>query len=132
MTWHVLTARIILGLWLLITGLIKLPDLKGFAVLVRSYGGTAAKYPFMAYGIPFAEIVLGAGLLIGYQLKWVAVASLIMLLIYTYGVAKMLIQKKKMDNCGCFGTMIKVPLSKWSLIEDLVCIALAVIILVSI
>ena len=112
--WPVLTARIILGLYLLVTGLLKLPDLKGFAVIVRTYGGTAAKYPFMAYGIPFAEIILGAGLLIGYQLKIVAGLSIIMMLVYTYGVVKMLIKKKKMDNCGCFGTMIKVPLSKWS------------------
>jgi len=127
MAW-ILISRIILGLWLLITGLLKVPDLKGFAALVRTYGGTAAKYPFMAYGIPFAEIVLGAGLLVGYQLKYVAGLSFLMLLVYTYGVAKMLIKKKKMANCGCFGTMIKVPLTKWSLVEDLVCLALVLVI----
>jgi len=127
---YVLIARLVLGLYLFITGLLKLPDLKGFVRLVRTYGGMALKYPFMGYLMPFSELVLGVALLAPFYLPWAAAASLLMCIIYTYGVSTALIRRQKMENCGCFGTTIKVPLTKWSLVEDLVCVALSIIILV--
>jgi len=127
----VLIARVILGAYFAITGLLKLPDLKGFVKLVRRFGGLSAKYPFLAYLMPFGELVVGIPLLIGWQLKLFSVLALIMCLVYLYGVSSALIARKKLENCGCLGTMVKIPLGWFTLVEDIVCLALSVIIVLS-
>lgn len=126
---YVLAARLLLGTYLAGTGALKLPDLKGFSKIVQKYGGMTKKHPWIAYLIPALEVAIGIALLAGILLPISAAAALIMCATYTYGVSKALLEKKRMKNCGCFGTAIKVPLTKWSLVEDITCTILSIIIL---
>ncbi|RJQ21391.1 DoxX family membrane protein [Candidatus Woesearchaeota archaeon] len=104
--------RIVLGLLLIVTGILKIPNLRGFSVIVASYGllPRVLVRP-LAYAQPFVEFVIGAWVLSGKQLFWGALAGLGLMLIANVFVLYALVQKKKMDNCGCYGVAVRVPLT---------------------
>jgi hypothetical protein len=116
----VFIVKVIIGLLFLISGFLKLPDLKGFFVIFVQYGilkGTLAR--IAAYSFPFVEIIVGIALLTSnYEFFFSGIAFL-MLLVSTLGIIFVLYSKKKIDNCGCFGTSIKSPLDKKKLIENI-------------
>ena len=124
--------KIILGLLFVISGIVKLPDLNGFFIIVVQYGvlkGKLAKA--FAYSFPFVEIIVGLMLLIGYIPLLFSGLVLILLLISTSGVIYAMYQKKKMDNCGCYGVAMKVPIGPKKILENSIWIILAVYLLVS-
>lgn len=111
--------RIVLGLLLLMTGLLKLPNLRGFSVIVASYG----LLPRLlvkpaAYAQPFVEVVVGAWVLIGKQLVYGATLGFLLMLAADVFVLKGLTNKRKMENCGCYGVAMKVPLTWKKLVEN--------------
>jgi uncharacterized membrane protein YphA (DoxX/SURF4 family) len=100
-------------------------NLSNFAVQVESYkmlspGGIS----FVAHTLPFAEIILGLLLLIGWQLRiWASFITLIMLgFLGAVSRAYLL----HMDiNCGCFAT--PEPLTGMTVIRDGALVALALL-----
>ncbi len=104
--------RIVLGLLFTITGALKFPDFKGFAVVVASYGllpRTLVKPA--AYTQPFIEFLVGIWLLSGWKLTHAALAGLGLMIIANIFVISALVRKKRMNDCGCYGVAFKVPLS---------------------
>lgn len=119
--------RAALGLLLVISGSLKLPDIKGFSRTVMAYGILPrALAKFTGRIIPFVEIILGGMLLLGLQLLLASILTLLYLAGITCVLVVALVQKKRMENCGCFGTAFKVPLTWKKVLENLVWIALAV------
>lgn len=104
--------RIILGLLFIVTGILKISNLRRFSVIVASYGllPRVLVRP-LAYAQPFVEFVIGAWVLLGKQLFLGALAGLGLMLIANVFVLYALVQKKKMDNCGCYGVAVRVPLT---------------------
>lgn len=104
--------RIVLGLLLIITGFLKVPNLRAFSVIVASYGVLPRSLiKPLAYAQPFIEIIIGSWVLSGEYLYQGALAGLGLMAVATLFVLSALIRKKKMDNCGCYGVAVKVPLS---------------------
>lgn len=100
-------------------------NLSNFAFQVDSYkllspGGVS----FVSHTLPFAEIVLGLLLLIGWQLRiW---ATLITLLILGFvGVVTRAYLLHMDINCGCFAT--PEPLTGWTVVRDSALAALAIV-----
>ncbi len=124
--------RIVLGILFVITGALKFPNLKGFSIIVASYGILPrwAVKP-AAYAQPIIEFIVGWWILSGKQLYYAAIAGLLLMLVADVFVAIALIKKKKMENCGCYGTAIKVPLSWKKLAENIVWTALFVILIIA-
>ncbi len=100
-------------------------NLANFALQVESYKLLSpAAASFVAHTLPFAELILGLLLLIGWQLRiWASLITLIMLGFLGVVTRAYLLH---MDiNCGCFAT--PEPLTGWTVVRDSVFAALAVL-----
>jgi uncharacterized membrane protein YphA (DoxX/SURF4 family) len=125
--------RLILAMLLTFSGISKMFSLKKFSIIVASYGILPRKHvKQLAYAQPFIETFVGLWLLSGIATQYSSVACLLMTLLMTFFVAWALIQKKKMENCGCYGALVQVPLSWKKLAEDLFWVALAVVLVVGV
>lgn len=124
----VIILRVILSALFLFSGIVKLFDLRKFSITVAQYGMLPRQLvkPF-AYTLPVVETLIGLWLSSAWNIFWAAIAGLALLLISEFGVFVALLQKKKMENCGCFGTAIKVPLTWRKFFENLVWIAIALV-----
>ena len=125
--------RIILGLLYIITGAIKFPNLKGFSIIVASYGIIPRKLVKpAAYAQPIIEFAVGLWILSGKYLFYAAIAGLLLMIVANVFVLSALIKKKKMENCGCYGAGIKIPLSWKKFIENLVWTALFIVLAIAV
>lgn len=104
----------------------KLLDLRGFADGYASYDLLAKRWH--AYGFVYPFIELGLGIL--YLTAWLpGTTEIITILVMGFsslGVINSLM-KKQQFSCACLGTVLKVPLSTITLIEDLAMVGMAAI-----
>lgn len=104
----------------------KLLDIRGFAEGYSTYDLLAKRWRTFGYIYPFLELSLG----ILYLTQWLPIATqLATVLIMGFsslGVINSLLKKQKIQ-CACLGTILKVPLSSITLIEDLTMAILAAI-----
>jgi uncharacterized membrane protein YphA (DoxX/SURF4 family) len=122
--------RVILGGLFTFSGIAKLFDLKGFSVIVAKFNLLPRQLvkPF-AYLLPFAETTAGLWLLINRQTFWAALFTAALIATSNIGIANALIKNKKIDNCGCFGPAIKVPVTWKKFIENIFWLSIALILL---
>jgi len=122
--------RVILGVLFIVTGALKLPNLKGFSIIVASYGLLPRQLVKpAAYIQPFIEFIIGWWILSGKYLLYASIAGLLLMLSANVFVIKGLMQKKKMENCGCYGTAIAVPLTWKKLAENIVWTILSILLI---
>jgi len=113
--------RIVLGLLFIVTSALKLPNLKGFATIVASYNILPRQLVRpAAYSLPLIELLVGFWILLGEQLVYAGIAGLLLMLMADFFMIKGFRQGKKMENCGCYGTAIRVPLTKKKIVENLI------------
>ena len=108
-----------MAVFLIIFSGLKLLDIKGFAKAFKEYDLVANKIPGYAISYPFIELFLGLLFLFNYQ---IILASYIVIFIYGFGaigIAKKLLAKEKF-TCACLGTVVKVPLTKVTLLENII------------
>lgn len=102
----------------------KLLDLRGFAEGYASYDLLAKRWNTYGFIYPFLE--LGLGIL--YLTQWfpipTQIATIIIMGFSSLGVINSLLKKQKF-HCACLGTVLNVPLSSITLIEDLAMVILA-------
>lgn len=113
--------KIVLGLLFLISGILKIPNLKKFHNIVlqfRILKGTLAK--LFSYTLPFIETITGIFLLLGLYLKIFSALTVLLLLSSTIAVSYALYKKNKLKDCGCYGGVIKSPINKTKLIENII------------
>ncbi len=107
----------------------KLLDIRGFADGYATYDLLARRWHTYGYIYPFLELSLG----ILYLTQWLPTATqfatVIIMGFSSLGVINSLLKKQKFQ-CACLGTILKVPLSSVTLIEDLVMVILAAIALI--
>ncbi len=125
--------RIILGLLFAIAAALKLPNLKGFSVIVASYGILPRKLVKpAAYLQPFAELLVGIMLLLGKQLFYASLGALLLMITADIFTIFGLINKKKLENCGCYGANIKIPLTWKKVVENLIWTVLCLYLVITI
>lgn len=99
-------------------------NLTNFAFQVESYKLLSpAGVNFVAHTLPFAEIVLGLLVLIGWQLRIWATLITVILLGFVAAVTRAYLLHMNI-NCGCFAT--PEPLTGWTIVRDGALAALAV------
>lgn len=114
----------------LVFSFFKLLDVSGFVDAYRGYDLLARRSEAWAYAYPFVELFLG----ILYALNFFPIAvnavTFILMTIGAVGVLKALLDKQAI-RCACLGTALNLPMTKVTLVEDLVMAAMALIMLVT-
>lgn len=125
-----LTIRLILFAIFALAGIGKLLDLKGSEKAVKDFGTPEELAKFFAVALPFAEIVFAVCLLF-VETSWVgALGALILLLTFIGGMIWQLAQGNAPD-CHCFGAIHSEPVSRKSLIRNVVFAVLALALILS-
>jgi len=113
-----------------LAGIGKLLDLKGSEKAVKDFGTPEELAKFFAVALPFAEIVFAVCLLF-VETSWLgAIGALILLLTFIGGMIWQLAQGNAPD-CHCFGAIRSEPVSRKSLIRNVVFAILAFVLILS-
>lgn len=107
----------------------KLLDINGFAEGYATYDLLAKHWHFYGYIYPFLELSLGILYLTQWQPTATQVATIVIMGFSSLGVINSLL-KKQQFQCACLGTILKVPLSSITLVEDLLMVVLALLALI--
>ena len=101
--WAATVARLLLGGVALYAGAIKLGDLDEAAWAVRAYSLLPDDLAdAVGHVLPFAEVLLGALLILGLFTRWAAAAFGVLLVGFAVGIASAWARGLAID-CGCFG-----------------------------
>jgi len=125
-----LLIRLILFAIFAFAGIGKLLDLKGSEKAVKEFGTPEEFAKFFAVALPFAEIVFAVCLLF-VETAWLgATGALILLLSFIGGMIWQLAQGNAPD-CHCFGAFKSEPVSRKSLIRNIIFAMLAFVLILS-
>lgn len=117
-----------MGVFFIVFGLFKLIRLKEFAVGFQMYDLLARKSIQYAYIYPFIQLTLGLWYLLGGQSRVLDALVLAVSLISAAGVMRA-IKSKQTVHCVCLGSVIKLPISTISFVEDFGMGAMALVML---
>lgn len=106
----------------------KLLDLPKFADGFSTYDPIAKRLHAYGYVYPFLELLSGIAFLMAFSVQLVSILVISFLSVTTYGVAQALMEKRTLQ-CACIGTIFKLPLTKITIIENTLMIAMAVMVL---
>ncbi len=120
-----------MGLFFIVFSFFKFLDLKGFVQSFRMYDPLAKAIPSYAWVYPFIELILGICFLMRYVIPTALVVTLIILGITTFGVVKVLSDKKSIQ-CACLGAVLKLPMTKATFIENSIMIVMAIYMLTTV
>ncbi len=119
-----------MGVFFLTFGAFKLVNLEMFVLTYRGYDILAKRFTLWAWVFPFVELVLGLGYLLLGNNSWLNVATIAITGVASIGVIKEL-RRKSVMKCACLGTVIRLPLSKISFVEDFAMLVMAALMIVS-
>jgi hypothetical protein len=120
-----------MGIFFIFVAWLKLGDLKGFAHAYSMYDLIAKRSKIYAYLYPLIELALGISFLYSTNLIPTASITLALMIIGGIGVSKNIFSKNKV-HCACLGTLINIPLTKITLIEDIIMGLMALAILLGV
>ena len=117
-----------MGLFFIVFSFFKILDLKNFPASFRMYDPLAMRLPLYAKVYPFIETILGLMFLMRIEIRTALVVTLIILSITTFGVTKTLLDKRSI-RCACLGTALNLPMTEATFIENVLMIAMALVML---
>ncbi|MBA3660950.1 MAG: heavy-metal-associated domain-containing protein [Gammaproteobacteria bacterium] len=123
--WQSLMNQFMAGFFLIFSAF-KFLDIRGFAEGYATYDLLAQRWHTYGYIYPFLELVLGILYLTQELPTLTQFATIVIMGFSSLGVINSLLKKQKI-HCACLGTLLKVPLSSITLIEDLTMVILAVV-----
>ena len=118
-----------MGLFYIIFSFFKILDIKGFSTSFSMYDPLAKKIPLYGIIYPFIEILLGIMLLFRVEVNTALFVTIIILGITSFGVTQTLFNKKSI-NCACLGTVLKLPMTEATFIENATMIIMAISLLI--
>lgn len=119
-----------MGGFFLVFSFFKFINIKSFAEAYRSYDIVALKWRNFGYIYPFIELGLGITLISSFYPLFTNSVAFIVMGISSIGVIKAVL-KKFTVQCACLGTVIKLPLSKITLFEDILMVIMSGITVIS-
>jgi len=122
-----------MGWFLIAVGTLKLLDWKRFTENFMKYDLIAMRSTTYSNAYPLIEILIGVAFLNAWKIKFVAGVLLVLMTIGVAGVSKALKANKNIQ-CACLGKLghhLNIPLTKFTLVEDIVMglMALAILLL---
>jgi copper chaperone CopZ len=121
--WSVWMTNAMAGFFLVFSAF-KFLNLKGFAAAYATYDLGAKAWAPWGYIYPFLELLLGCAYLFRWNLPLTNVATILLMGFSSLGVIQAL-AKKQTIRCACLGTVLNVPMSTITLVEDLAMVAMA-------
>ncbi|MDY6768570.1 MAG: YHS domain-containing protein [Candidatus Nanohaloarchaea archaeon] len=117
-----------MGLFFLVFSLAKMPDWDGFTEAFTQYDLLAQHVPGYARIYPALEFGLGLLFLAGVFIPAAAAVTFVIMSVGALGVLNQVFRGHKMQ-CACLGTWMNLPLTKVTLLEDILMAGMALIIL---
>jgi copper chaperone CopZ len=121
--WSVWMTNAMAGFFLVFSAF-KFLNLKGFAEAYATYDLGAKAWAPWGYIYPFLELLLGCAYLFRWNLAITNVATILLMGFSSLGVIQAL-SKKQTIRCACLGTILNVPMSTITLVEDLAMVGMA-------
>lgn len=118
-----------MGLFFIVFSFFKMLDLNGFLQSFKMYDPLAKRVSFYGRIYPFIETLLGLMFLMRYEINIALIITLVLLVINTIGVSKVLLQKQSIQ-CACLGTVLKLPMTEATLIENSIMIVMAIVMII--
>jgi len=122
---------IYMGIFFIIFSLMKMPDWKGFVEAFSKYDLIAKRVRLYGFMYPVIEFSIGVLYLTGIFTTLTAWTTIIVMGIGSIGVGKNMMSKDKFQ-CACLGTKINVPLTKVTLLENILMVLMAIMLLLKI
>jgi len=110
----------------LVFSFFKFLDLKGFVQAFAGYDPIASRINFYGWVYPFIELLLGLLILTNTAVEYALYVTLFILGMTSIGVIAQLRQRNKIV-CACLGSVLNLPMTEATLIENLVMIIMAVL-----
>jgi copper chaperone CopZ len=117
-----------MGLFFIVFSFFKFLGYRSFPSSFATYDPVAKVIPFYGWLYPFIETILGISFLLRLELNLVLIATLVILSVTTFGVLKSLKQKDQI-KCACLGTVLNLPMTEATLIENLLMIFMSLVLL---
>jgi len=122
--------RTVLGLLLVITGILKIPDRKGFFVILVEYDLFPVWFARLSSVLlPWGELVIGTWLLLRVSPLYSVALALLYLTSTSLITLFALLKGKRISNCGCYGTAIKSPLTWLKFCENVIWVLMALVVM---
>jgi len=112
----------------LVFSFFKMLDLSNFAMSYSSYDIIAKKWYGYGFVYPFIELTLGVLYLLQLNPVFTNMATIIVMGISSVGVIQSVMQKRTIQ-CACLGAVFNLPMSTITIIEDLLMVAMALVML---
>ena len=124
-TWN-MTAMMydFMGMFFMVFSFFKMLHIKGFQASFKVYDPLTAAWPAYGFIYPFIEFALGACYIRDFVPDWVLWFTIVILGITTVGVVKTLL-KKRAIQCACLGSVLKLPMTEATFIENAIMIVMA-------
>jgi len=113
-----------MGLFFIVYSFFKFLGYKSFPKSFAMYDPLSKILPIYGWLYPFIETALGLSFLFRFRITLALWVSLIVLSITTFGVLSSLRSKNKIQ-CACLGTVLNLPMTEATLIENLIMITMA-------
>lgn len=126
-SWHDWMLHFMAGFFIVFS-FFKLLDLKGFCDAYATYDLLAKHWRVYGFIYPFLELVLGMLFLFQFELRGALYASIILMGFSSLGVIQALREKRKIQ-CACLGTVLNLPMSTITLVEDLGMVVMSIMML---
>lgn len=123
--------HLVMGFFFCFLAMFKLFDLRGFVDGFSTYDLVSKKFREYGYLYPFLELGLGLCYLMRQPSTLLYMVTIALMALSSMGIVQSMTQKKKL-HCACMGTVLKVPLSTVSLIEDAGMGVMALVMLLSV
>ena len=113
-----------MGLFYIVFSFFKFLDYTSFPSSFRQYDPITKVFPFYGWLYPFIETALGLAFLLSFQLEIALWATLFILGSTTFGVIQQL-RKKNTIQCACLGTVLNLPMTEATLVENTIMLLMA-------
>lgn len=114
-----------MGLFYIVFGFFKVLDWKGFSASFAMYDPLAKVVPVYGWLYPAIETALGVLFLMRIEIPIALMLTIVILGITTIGVVRTLLNKKTIQ-CACLGTVLKLPMTEATFIENAIMILMAI------
>ena len=120
-----------MGIFFVVFSFFKLLNLKGFQNSFKKYDLIGKRFNLYCWLYPFIEIVIGIFLLMRLHIYICLIITLIILISTSIGVIISLLKNKNI-KCACLGSVLDLPMTEATLIENFTMIVMSLIMLFSI
>lgn len=111
--------ELFMGSFFVTFGIFKFINFQSFVTAFTRYDIIAKRSELYAKLFPFIELLLGVSFLLGNPADYVLYITIVLMLVSSIGVIKVLRKNDQTILCACMGTIIKLPVTTITLVENL-------------